>query len=85
MSCGWLAGPLPFEADGNLVGSEFGAADVAFRFPDSQGVEIRDCDDFKYGLVNLRASDFTPATLPTWDHIGQIDSDLPTALANGHI
>ena len=39
---------------------------------------IRACSDSKYGLVNMRAADFTPITRPTWDHIGQIASDLPT-------
>ena len=45
--------------------------------PVLHGGEIRACGDFKYGLINLCAADFTPIALPTWGHIGQIASDLP--------
>ena len=76
VACGWLAPPLPFDAGGSLLGSDIDSANAAFRFPAIQGSEIRACDDFKYGLINLRAADFTPITLPTWDHIGQIAADL---------
>ena len=76
VECGWLAAPLPFDADGNLLGSDFDTVNVASRCPVIQGSEIRACDDFKYGLINLCASDFTPITLPNWDHIAQIASDL---------
>ena len=76
VACDWLAPPLPFDADGNLLGSDFNSANVAFRFPVIQGSEIRACDDFKYGLINLRAADIAPIALPTWGHIGQIAADL---------
>ena len=76
MECGWLSDTVPFDADGNLLGSDFDAANVAFRFPATHGSEIRTCDDFKYGLINRCAADFTPITLPTWDPIAQIASDL---------
>ena len=45
--------------------------------PVLHGGEIRACGDFKYGLINICAADFTPIALPTWGHIGQIASDLP--------
>ena len=76
VECGWLAAPLPFDVDGNLPGSDFDTVNAAFRFPVIQGSKIRDCDDFEYGLINLCAAEFTPITLPTCDHIGQIASDL---------
>lgn len=77
-ACGWLAAPLPFDSDGNLLGSDFDAANLAFRFPVIQGAKIRACGDFKYGLINLCAADLTPITLPTWGHIAQIAADLST-------
>lgn len=69
-------GPLPFDAVGNLLGSDFDTVSVAFRFPAIQGAKIRACDYSKYGLVNLCASDFTPIAPPNWDHIAQIASGL---------
>ena len=61
-----------------MIGPDFDTANAAFRFPVLYGGGIRASDDFKYGLINLRAADFAPIALPTWGHIGQIDSDLYT-------
>ena len=73
---GRLAETLPFDSDGNLLGSDFDAVGSAFRFPVIQGDKFRACDDFKYGMINLRAADSDPITLPTWDHISQTALDL---------
>ena len=69
--------PPPFDTDGNILWSDFDTANVAYLPPVLHGGEIRACGDFKYGLINICAADFTPIALPTWGHIGQIASDLP--------
>ena len=78
VACGWLAVPPSFDSGGSLVGSDFDAANVAFRFPVLQWAEIRAFDDFTYGLINLCEVDLTPITLPTWGHIVQISAGLST-------
>ena len=70
-SKGWLAPPVPLDADGRPFGYE-GRVNNAFRFPVTQVDKIRACDDLKYGLVNPCCATRTPIKLPTWDHIGQM-------------
>ena len=39
VDCGWVAGPLPFDAGGNLIGLGIDAVNAEFRFPAIQGGE----------------------------------------------
>ena len=47
----------------------------AFRFGAEQMNKLRECDDIRHNLVNLRTSVITPITIPTWDHIAQLSKD----------
>ena len=69
---GWLIGPIPIGNIGMAHGFSLAGANVSFRFGVEQNDKLRECDDLKQNMVNLRTSVFTPITLPTWDRISQM-------------
>ena len=73
---GWLDQPRLLNADGRFADAPDQPVVNAFRFPVIQGEKIRACDDLKASLTNRACSVLSPITLPTWEHIAQISSEL---------
>ena len=76
VAAGWLEPPRRLSRSGRFVDDPKTPINAVFRFPVVQPDKTRACDDLKYGLINTRTSDFTPITLPTWDHVSQLCSDI---------
>ena len=73
---GWLDNPVPLGPCGKTPLPDMPAAAIAFRFGVDQLDKIRSCDDIKYSTTNEYCAVWTPIKLPTWDHIGQMASDV---------
>ena len=76
VTAGWLERPRRLTPSGVFADDPSTPINAAFRFPVAQPDKTRACDDLKYGRINLRTSDYTPITLPTWDHVSQLCSDI---------
>ena len=76
VSMGWLDQPRLLTADGRFADSPDLPVVNAFRFPVIQGEKVRACDDLKASLTNRACSVLSPITLPTWEHVAQISSEL---------
>ena len=81
---GWLTRPNAFRNEGEPVEFKEAHVSTAFRFGFDYLDKPRECDDFKYGQVNLRRTALYPNKLPNWDHISPMrrlyaDTDFPMA------
>ena len=79
---GWLLAPRQLNSSGRFCDQPELQLNNAFRFAVVQGQKIRACDDLKASLTNRACSVTSPITLPSWEHLSRISSDLSTSHRN---
>ena len=76
---GWLDPPRPLNSSGRFADQPDLPINNAFRFAVVQGEKVRACDDLKASLTNRACSVLSPITLPSWEHLSRIASELSSA------
>ena len=73
---GWLATPRLLSSSGRFADAPNFPINNAFRIAVVQNEKIRACDDLLASGTNSSCSVLSPITIPSWEHVAQISSEL---------